>query len=151
MLAVKVMTYNIQGHAASRRPDHIPKIAEVISAASPDVVGLQEVHCKTRTSVVDQAEQLAALTGLHLAFGRSCSMEGGDYGNAVLARHPIGSSHVCPLPGSGAPPSLLQTSTDVIGSLAVPRRTETPLGVRSAVCTSFYCLEKKGRSKDLTP
>jgi len=116
MLAVKVMTYNIQGHAASRRPDHIPKIAEVISAASPDVVGLQEVHCKTRTSVVDQAEQLAALTGLHLAFGRSCSMEGGDYGNAVLARHPIGSSHVYPLPGSGEPRSLLQTNIDVNGS-----------------------------------
>jgi endonuclease/exonuclease/phosphatase family metal-dependent hydrolase len=109
MLPVKVMTYNIQGHAAARRPDHIPKLAEVIAAASPDVVGLQEVHCGTRVSGGDQAEQLATLTGYHLAFGRSCSIEGGDYGNAVLSRHEIRSSRVHPLPGSGEPRSLLQT------------------------------------------
>ncbi|HEY3054419.1 MAG TPA: endonuclease/exonuclease/phosphatase family protein [Thermoanaerobaculia bacterium] len=113
MLAVRVMTYNIQGHAASRRPDHLPKIAEVISAAAPDVVGLQEVHCKTRASIIDQAEHLASLTGLHLAFGRSCSIEGGDYGNAVLTRHSIAASHVYPLPGSGEPRSLLQTDIAV--------------------------------------
>ena len=46
----KVMTYNIQGHAAARRADHIPKIAETIAAVAPDVVGLQEVHCRTRQS-----------------------------------------------------------------------------------------------------
>jgi endonuclease/exonuclease/phosphatase family metal-dependent hydrolase len=116
MLAVRVMTYNIQGHAASGRPDHIPKIAEVISAAAPDVVGLQEVHCKTRASIIDQAEHLAALTGLRLAFGRSCSIEGGDYGNAVLTRHAIAASHVYPLPGSGEPRSLLQTDIAIDGS-----------------------------------
>src|SRR3954447_19739579 len=100
MVAVKLMTYNIQGHAASGRPDHLPKIAELISAAAPDVVGLQKVHCRTRQSVIDQAETLAHLTGLTLAFGRSCAMEGGDYGNAVLSRHEIVSSRVHPLPGS---------------------------------------------------
>jgi endonuclease/exonuclease/phosphatase family metal-dependent hydrolase len=114
MFSVKVMSYNIQGHAAARRPDHIPKIAEVIIAASPDVVGLQEVHCRTRASVVDQAEHLAALTGYNLAFGRSCSIEGGDYGNAVLSRHEIKSTHVHALPGSGEPRSLLQT--DIVSS-----------------------------------
>ena len=116
MLAVKVMTYNIQGHAASRRPDHLPKIAEVISAASPDVVGLQEVHCRTKASIIDQAEQLATLTGLRLAFGRSCSIDGGDYGNAVLTRHAIAASHVYPLPGSGEPRSVLQTDIGVDGA-----------------------------------
>ncbi len=109
MLSVKVMTYNIQGHAANGRPDHLPKIAEVITAARPDVVGLQEVHCRTRVSVIDQAEHLAELTGFHLAFGRSCAMDGGDYGNAVLTRHDVVRSHVYPLPGSGEPRSLLQT------------------------------------------
>ncbi len=109
MLSVKVMTYNIQGHAANGRADHLPKIAEVITAAAPDVVGLQEVHCRTRVSVIDQAEHLAALTGFRLAFGRSCSMDGGDYGNAVLTRHDVVRSHVYPLPGSGEPRSLLQT------------------------------------------
>ena len=109
MLNLKLMTYNIQGQAAKGRPDHLPKIAEVISAAAPDVVGLQEVHCRTRASIIDQAEHLAALTGLKLAFGRSCAIEGGDYGNAVLTRHEITASRTYPLPGSGEPRSLLQT------------------------------------------
>jgi endonuclease/exonuclease/phosphatase family metal-dependent hydrolase len=116
MLALKVMTYNIQGHAAKNRPDHLPKIAETIAAASPDIVGLQEVHCKTRASIVDQAERLATLTGLHLAFGRSCSIEGGDYGNAVLTKHSIDASHVYPLPGSGEPRSLMQTDVAIGGA-----------------------------------
>jgi endonuclease/exonuclease/phosphatase family metal-dependent hydrolase len=109
MLTVKAMTFNIQGHAAKGRPDHLPKIAEVIAAAHPDVVGLQEVHCRTRASVIDQAGHLAELTGLRLAFGRSCSMEGGEYGNAVLTRHQVAGWHVHPLPGSGEPRSVLQT------------------------------------------
>ncbi|HEX9161529.1 MAG TPA: endonuclease/exonuclease/phosphatase family protein [Thermoanaerobaculia bacterium] len=109
MVAVKVATYNIQGHAAARRSDHIPKIAEVIAAIGADVVGLQEVHCRTRASVIDQGQQLAELTGYRLVFGRSCSIDGGDYGNAVLTRHDIAASHVYPLPGSGEPRSLLQT------------------------------------------
>lgn len=116
MIAVRVMSYNIQGHAAKGRPDHLPKIAEVITAAAPDVVGLQEVHCKTRASIIDQAEHLASLTGLKLSFGRSCSIEGGDYGNAILSKHPIASSHVYPLPGSGEPRSLLQADIDVNGT-----------------------------------
>ncbi len=113
MISVRVMTYNIQGHAAAGRPDHLPKIAELIAAAEPDVVGLQEVHCRTRASVIDQGETLAALTGLRLAFGRSCAIDGGDYGNAVLSRHEIASTRVFPLPGSGEPRSLLQAGIRV--------------------------------------
>ncbi len=80
------MTYNIQGQAAARRPDHVAKIAEVISIVAPDIVGLQEVHCRTKAARIDQGEQLAHLAGLNLAFGRSCAMDGGDYGNLVLTR-----------------------------------------------------------------
>ncbi len=112
---MRVMTFNIQGHAAGRRSDHIPKVAEVISAVAPDVVGLQEVHCRTRASPADQGAALAELTGLHLAFGRSCGMDGGDYGNSVLTRGAILRSHVHPLPGSGEPRSLLQADIELDG------------------------------------
>ena len=115
MLTVRVMTFNIQGHAASSRPDHIPKIAEVIAAASPDVVGLQEVHKNTRACPSDQAEHLARLTGMRVTFGRSTKMEGGDYGNAVLTKHEIARSHVDALPGSGEARSVLQTEVTVRG------------------------------------
>ncbi|HEU4521407.1 MAG TPA: endonuclease/exonuclease/phosphatase family protein [Thermoanaerobaculia bacterium] len=110
------MTYNIQGHAARNRPDHVPKLAEVIAAAAPDVVGLQEVHCRTRAFAGDQGQQLAELTGLQLVFGRSCAMDGGDYGNAMLTRGKVLRSHVHPLPGSGEPRSLLQAEVEVRGA-----------------------------------
>ena len=116
MTSLKVMSYNIQGHAAARRPDHLPKLAEVIASVKPDVVGLQEVHCGTRVIPVHQSEVLASLTGLNHGFGRSCAMNGGDYGNAVLTRGTIKASHIYPLPGSGEPRSLLQTDIDFDGT-----------------------------------
>lgn len=109
------MSYNIQGHAAARRPDFLPKLAEVIASANPDVVGLQEVHCGTRAGPVHQGEVLASLTGLNLAFGRSCGMDSGDYGNAVLTRGVIQSTFTHPLPGSGEPRSVLQAEISLDG------------------------------------
>ena len=115
MATLKVMSYNIQGHAAARRQDHLPKLAEVIAAVKPDVVGLQEVHSGTRAGPVHQGEALASLTGLNHWFGRSCAMDGGDYGNAVLTRGTIESAYVHPLPGSGEPRSVLQADIALDG------------------------------------
>jgi endonuclease/exonuclease/phosphatase family metal-dependent hydrolase len=108
MTALKIMSYNIQGHAAARREDHLPKLAEVIAAVKPDVVGLQEVHFNTRAGPLHQSETLASLTGLTHWFGRSTAMDGGDYGNAVLTRGTIEYAFAHPLPGSGEPRSVLQ-------------------------------------------
>jgi endonuclease/exonuclease/phosphatase family metal-dependent hydrolase len=116
VFALKLMTYNIRGQAAARRPDHIAKIAEVIAGVAPDIVGLQEVHCGTRAAAGDQAETLARLTGLELAFGRSCSLDGGDYGNAVLTRGTVTASEVFPLPGAGEPRSLMRTDVQLDGT-----------------------------------
>ncbi len=109
------MSYNIQGHAAARRPDFLPKLAEVIVSEKPDVVGLQEVHSRTRVGPVHQAEVLASLTGMNMAFGRSTGMDGGDYGNAVLTRGTVKSTFTHPLPGSGEPRSVLQTDLEIDG------------------------------------
>jgi endonuclease/exonuclease/phosphatase family metal-dependent hydrolase len=116
MSALKVMSYNIQGHAALRRPDHLPKIAEVITAAKPDIVGLQEVHWGTRVTKNHQGEQLASMTGMNLAFGKSTTMDGGSYGNAVLTRGTYVGTKTWPLPGSGEPRSLLQTDVELDGT-----------------------------------
>jgi endonuclease/exonuclease/phosphatase family metal-dependent hydrolase len=115
MSSLRVMSYNIQGHAAIRRDDHLPKLAEVIAAVRPDVVGLQEVHNHTRVGPVHQGEVLSHLTGMNLVFGRSTIMDGGEYGNAVLTRGEVKATHVHPLPGSGEPRSVLQTDIAVNG------------------------------------
>lgn len=116
-MQLKIVSYNIQGHAASRRADHLPKVAQTIVSLAPDIIGIQEVHCGTKQSGgVDQAESLAKLTGLNLFFGRSCAMEGGDYGNVVLTRGSIRTATVHPLPGSGEPRSLLDARVSIDGA-----------------------------------
>jgi len=112
-MRVRVMTYNIQGHAAERQQDHIIKIAETVSAEKPDVVALQEVYCRKSG---DQGGIVAHLAGLKLAFGKSCEINGGDYGNAILTRGTIESTQVHPLPGAGEPRSLLEACIALDGA-----------------------------------
>jgi endonuclease/exonuclease/phosphatase family metal-dependent hydrolase len=111
-MRVRVMTYNIQGHAAERQQDHIVKVAETVAAAQPDIVAMQEVYCRKSG---DQGAQVAHLAGLKLAFGKSCEINGGDYGNAILTRGAIESSRVHPLPGAGEPRSLLESQITIDG------------------------------------
>lgn len=115
MTTIRFLSYNIQGHAAAGRADFLPKLAEVIAGASPDVVGLQEVHCGTRAGPAHQGEVLASLTGLELAFGRSCAMDGGQYGNAILTKGTFRNVRVHPLPGSGEPRSVLEAEIELEG------------------------------------
>jgi endonuclease/exonuclease/phosphatase family metal-dependent hydrolase len=106
---VRIVSYNIQGHAARKKPDHLRGIAEVLKRLAPDVVGLQEVHRNTTVArSVDQSEILSKETGLQLAFGRSFAGLGGEYGNAVLTRGEIGTTTVHPLPGKGEPRTAVQ-------------------------------------------
>jgi len=117
-MKLRVMTYNVQGHAAQRNGQHLEQVAEVIRAARPDIVGLQEVHCRTqRSRALDQAAVLAEITGLNLHFGRSCSLHGGDYGNALLTRGSVDRSEVRMLPGKGEQRSLLDCTVTLDGRI----------------------------------
>lgn len=107
---LRVMSYNVQGHAARKRESHLDEIATVITKARPDIVGLQEIHCRTsRSGGFDQAAELAQRTGMSVYFGKSCSVWGGDYGNALLTRGEIISATEHQLPGWGEPRSVLES------------------------------------------
>ncbi len=96
---VRVLSYNIHHGEGTDGKLDLPRLARVIRAADPDVVALQEVDDKTkRTKGVDQTAELARLTGLHAAFGKAIDFEGGGYGQAVLARVPLGKGTVHTLP-----------------------------------------------------
>jgi endonuclease/exonuclease/phosphatase family metal-dependent hydrolase len=87
---VRVMNYNIQHGEGVDGVINLPRIAAVITNVGADIVGLQEVDQKTtRSGGVDQAAELARLTGMNFYFGRSINYQGGGYGNAVLSRFPI--------------------------------------------------------------
>jgi endonuclease/exonuclease/phosphatase family metal-dependent hydrolase len=108
---LRVMSYNIQGHAVLKRKQHIREVADVIRQLRPDVVGLQEVHKNTHSlRSGDQIADLAQATGMELFFGKSTSFGGGEYGNAVLARGKIDSGRVHELPGGGETRSILECS-----------------------------------------
>src|SRR5687768_12958275 len=70
---IAVMTFNIKGQAALMRRGHLRQVAAAIGAASPDVVGLQEVHRGTwQSRFTDQpAQVLAALDAYAMHFGTS--------------------------------------------------------------------------------
>lgn len=92
-VTLRVLTYNIHhGEGRDGRLD-LGRIADVIRAAEPDLVCLQEVDVGTRrTERMDQVARLSRLTGLRAAFGANLDYQGGKYGNAVLSR--LGPIHV---------------------------------------------------------
>ena len=122
-LRLRVLTYNLHhGEGTDGRLD-LERIAGVIRGAEPDVVALQEVDRRAeRTGSVDQPAELARLTGLRVAFGANISLQGGDYGNAVLSRFPIVRQVNHRLPG----PANIEQRGVLEVELLVPGR-ETPL------------------------
>jgi len=96
---LRVLTYNIHhGQAMDGKFDY-ERLSKVIADLKPDVVGLQEVDCKTqRSSGVDQAELLGKLTKMHSVFGQAMPYQGGGYGEAILSRFPIVKTENYPLP-----------------------------------------------------
>ena len=114
---IRILSYNIEGHAVLVRPRHVEEIAAVIRAQHPDVVALQEVHRGTWESRFrDQAAELGRLTGMTVAFGPSFGVLGGEFGNAILARGPLRDVELVPLPSFGEPRSLLRARVDVEGT-----------------------------------
>jgi endonuclease/exonuclease/phosphatase family metal-dependent hydrolase len=91
--SLRAMTYNIQyGN------EGIDRVAEVIRAEKPDIVGLQEVdvHWAERSAYIDQAERLAKQTGMEVRFARIYQFANTDpakppreFGVAILSRYPI--------------------------------------------------------------
>ncbi len=113
---IRVMCWNLHhGEGADGRLD-LERIAAVIRGQKPDLVALQEVDNQCRRSKgVDQAAELAKLTGLHAAFGKAMDHDGGEYGQAILSRHPIRATQVHRLPGEGEPRIAFEAEVQVDG------------------------------------
>lgn len=95
---VRVLTYNIHAGKDAQGKPSVVAIAAVIDSLKPDVVMLQEVDRRTaRASGEDHLAQLAQLTRMNLAFGKSLDFEGGEYGIGILTRWAIDSAVVVPL------------------------------------------------------
>jgi endonuclease/exonuclease/phosphatase family metal-dependent hydrolase len=95
---LRVLTWNLWwrfGPWERRRP----AIAATLAELQPDVAALQEVWGEPGGT--NLAAELAGELGYHHAYASRLSLDGVDFGNAVLSRWPITSSAATPLP---APP-----------------------------------------------
>lgn len=101
---IRVMSWNLHHGVGEDGKLDLERIAARIREQKPDLVVLQEVDNKCRRSAsVDQAAELAKLTGLTGTFGKAMDHDGGEYGQAILSKHPLGETKVHRLPGDGEP------------------------------------------------
>lgn len=87
---VIALVYNIHAGKDARGVHNLQRVADAVKSADADIVLLQEVdRFTTRSGGEDQIARLAALTGMHSAFGNTLDYQGGQYGIALLSRWPI--------------------------------------------------------------
>jgi endonuclease/exonuclease/phosphatase family metal-dependent hydrolase len=96
MRAFRVGTLNIWNRCGPWE-ERLEAIRSALSTVAPDVLGLQEV---LQGEGVDQAADIAAGLGYHVAFGSSRT-DAIRLGNAVLSRYPIVRTEMFPLPNGG--------------------------------------------------
>ena len=115
---IRVLCYNIHHANPPSRPNviDIGAIAQVINQEKPDLVALQEVDVYTSRSgaSLHQAEELARLTGMKSFFAKAIEYGGGEYGVAILSRHPMESMKNYPLPTAAGTGGELRTLATAI-------------------------------------
>ena len=113
---LRILSWNLHHGVGEDNKLDLERIAKVISEQKPDLVALQEVDRKCgRTKGVDQAAELARLTGMQMAFGKAMDFDGGAYGQAILSRFPIGDTQVHQLPGDGEPRIAFEAEVKIEG------------------------------------
>lgn len=144
---VRILSYNIHhGNppAVSGKID-LDAIAKVILDSGADLVGIQEVDVRIpRSRRVDQAHQLAQLTGMHYYFSKGIEYEGGEYGTLILSKYKIIGSrrYELPMPEAGERRSL--AVVDVIlptGKTISFANTHLDLSERNKVAQAGYINE----------
>ncbi|HEV7869142.1 MAG TPA: endonuclease/exonuclease/phosphatase family protein [Chthoniobacteraceae bacterium] len=82
------MTYNVHSCVGTDALLSPQRIADVIGAADPDVVCLQEIDLgRARTRRVDQAAVLAECLDMQMFFHPAIRLPDEQYGDAILSKH----------------------------------------------------------------
>lgn len=84
------MTYNVRTFLHRRSSGETDRVAEVVRRHEPDVLALQEVDVgRLRSGGLHQARELADRLGMEWHFQAALERDGGEYGIALLSRHPM--------------------------------------------------------------
>jgi len=104
---LRVLCYNIHYGQGNDGEYNLQRLADVIKAAKPDLVALQEVDVGVkRSGRLHEVRILGELTNLKSHFGPTQHYEGGLFGNAVLTNLPVENVLIQPLPYTEATPEV---------------------------------------------
>jgi len=94
------MSYNVRNGMGLDNITDYGRIAGVINAIAPDVVGLQELDSVTnRSNHTDVLREIANRTCMYATYGAAIDYDGGKYGIGILSKEkPISTKNI-PLPG----------------------------------------------------
>ena len=96
----------------------LSRTASVLKNLNADFIGLQEVDNGARRSgSVNQPEFLANQLSMFPAFGKFMDFDGGEYGLAILSKHPILEIDVIELPRGNEPRVALAILVDLPNKL----------------------------------
>ncbi len=114
---IRILSYNIHHANPPSKPNviDIEAIATTIKKQSPDLVALQEIDVHTNRSgkTINEAEEIAHLTGMKYYFAKAIDHDGGEYGVAILSKFPMDKMTNTPLPtaeGTGGEHRTLATA-----------------------------------------
>jgi len=118
---VSVLTYNIYHGEDANGNSNLDAVARIINSLEPDLVALQEVDNKTtRVKGLDLTAELSQRTGTRGIFGKAMDYAGGQYGEAILCRHPVVEIKNNPLPHT--PEAEPRTALEVHVELSMGQR-----------------------------
>ncbi|MGK9052694.1 endonuclease/exonuclease/phosphatase family protein [Neorhizobium petrolearium] len=101
---LKILSYNVHSCMGTDGRLDPARVAEVIAALEPDIIGLQELDVgRNRTGGVDQAHIIASLLRMEYHFHAALSVAEERYGDAILTALPARMVKGAGLPSRGEP------------------------------------------------
>ncbi len=99
---LKILSYNVHSCIGTDRRLDPARVAEVIAALEPDIIGLQELDVgRSRTGGIDQAHAIASLLQMEFHFHAALNVAEERYGDAILTSLPARMVKGAGLPSHG--------------------------------------------------
>lgn len=114
---IRILSYNVHSCVGTDRRLDVGRVADMIAALEPDIIGLQELDVgRRRSGGVDQAEEIARRLKMEFHFHPALKLEEELYGDALLTPFPMRLVKSAALPSIGEPRGALWTVVDVAGT-----------------------------------
>ncbi len=98
---IKLMSYNVDNCFGMDSVLNYQRIADIITAESPDVIAIQELDSMTTRFPKYALGELASATSMNAVYAPSAAFEGGKTGVGILSKEKPAATRIIQLPGGG--------------------------------------------------